>query len=357
MPDVPCVQAARAPGNAPATANPYYYAIEDTPVLPRQGQIPPDSGPLRVTPAIQWPYHLPSFNGIDCFFWSLLARASYWTDQTWINNVAAWSGPVLRIAFVPCQNPAVQGYALVELSDCVLIVIPGTSSDAEVVQYVCTHSLENITTDGPGQWSINTAWFLRGESVRLSYMAWPPPNPAKPLIIVGHSSGGAYAGYAAFKLLQGGPAAIAAVTFGAPIWGTPSLIGYIDTHKKPQVIEFQNPNDPISVLPPPWSVIDVFQLGYRIAPRPEYDRLGAVLILGNNGRPTVSAGNFSTNVAANAMLAVVVGGNAGTPHLTATYTENANLWAENDPTLTTGDWDNEYSHLFTVYQAMIAAGA
>lgn len=357
MANGPCPQAARAPGISPGTADPFYYAIEDLPVLPRPGTIPPDSGPLRVTPSLQWPYHLPSFNGIDCFYWALLVRGSYWTDQTWVNNVAAWSGPVMRIAFIPSTDPAVQGYALVELTDCVLIVVPGTSTDVEAIQYVVTHSLEDVTMDGVGQWSINTAWALRGQAVRLAYLAWPPPAPQKPLIIVGHSSGGAYGAYAAFKLLQGATVPITLVTYGAPIWGTPSLDDYIQNNKKPQVIEFQNPNDPITVVPPPWSVIDVFQLGYRLAPRPEYQRVGSVLILGNNGRPNVSTGNVGTNTAANAMLTVVIGGNAGTQHSTVVYTANANLWAKNDPTLTTGDWDNEYDHLFAVYQAMIAAGA
>jgi Lipase (class 3) len=354
----PCPQAQRIVGSAPAVADPYYFALESTPILPRTGVIAPNSGPARVTPFLQWPYHLPSFNGIDCLYWAMLARASYWTDQTWVNNVCQWASPVLRISYVSVANPGIQGYALVELQDCVMIVIPGTSSEEEALQYIMRHSLENLTYNPAGDYAINSAWALRGESVRLAYLAWPPPALTKPIIVVGHSSGGAYGAWVTLRLDETSSQPVSLVTFGAPLWGTPSIVAYEFPRKAPKFYEFGNPNDPIMVIPPPWSVIDAAQLGYRLAPRPEYRRVGNVLLLGNVGRPTPTVGDSSVSVGAAAFFNSVTGQGAGLPHSTHTYTLNAKLWAENDPTLVlSGDWDNELDHLIDVYNAMVLAGA
>lgn len=356
MPNGPCPQAAASPGIAPLVPDPLYFAVEADPILPRAGPVAPEPVIPLVNFTVAWPYHLPAFNGLDCLWWSMLARAAYWTDATWINNVALWSGPILRTAFTSVANPAGQGYALVELTDSVLIVVPGTSSELEALQYVLSHSLQSVATDPTQGWQINSAWQARGFDVWNAYLAWPPPAPTKPVIVIGHSSGGAYGAYVAFKVYQNAGPNTAIVTYGAPIWGTPTMYRTMTEQKKPQVIEFQNAGDPVTVIPPDWSILSQFSIPFTSSQRPTYNRLGNVLIFQGNSRPLPDEGNTITAAAISAMMAIVVRQSLGASHATGTYTDSANDWAGNDPTIVNGQYAGEYNSLLSILGLMNTAG-
>jgi hypothetical protein len=354
----PCPQAARSTGQALLVPNAEYFAVETAPIVPRSPPPPPGKPILQVTPSINWPYHALGFNGIDCLWWALLFRAMYWSDGTWLNNVANWAQTIVRQVFFKPTNPNLQPYGLVELQDCVLIAIPGTQNETEALQYVMAHSLESLATDPAAGWTINSAWFLRATPILAAYLSWPPPNPLKPILIIGHSSGGAYGAYVAAKLAQisGILKYISLLTYGAPIWGTPSLNAAM-LATVGQIVEFQNPNDPITVIPPTWSLINSFNLGYALNPQPIYQRNWNVLLLGNQGPPTPSSGNQPQNAIISAFQQVLTTQNYDASHSRVAYSVNANAWMQNDPNLVAWGFQDQINSLEAVYEAMVTAGA
>lgn len=350
----PCPQAARAPGRGPVVNDPFYFSIEATPIIPRPGDPPPSPFPVRIEPAIVWPYHLPRFNGIDCLWWSMLCRAAYWTDSTWVRRVAEWAQPVLRIAFQRGQDPGIQGYALVEFSDSWLCIAPGTTNDTEFLSYVLSHTMDELTIDQVAAWYMNSTFALRGQSIWLAAQAWPYPT-AKPLVAMGHSAGGAFAGYVGFKHVAAVPdSSETVVTFGAPRWSNDSLATYANPRKRPQVIEFVNPNDPVPSVPPDWSIMDLFTFPYALQPRPRFSHLGNLLTLGGRGRPPGAPEATTRDAAVNAVRQILTGADPIFSHRLRTYTYNAQLWGDNDQSLIDFDWGTEYDKLVAILVAMNA---
>lgn len=297
----------------------------------------------------------------------MLFRAMYFTDDTWLRRVSAWAGPITRLQFQSRATPSVQGFGLVELGDSVLIVIPGTSSEVEAIAYLLTHALDNTASTFDGEWSMNSTWVNRGAQVERGYRFWPPPTTRKPIIVVGHSSGGAYGAFTAFTVDNDVNFLTTLVTYGAPIWGTPSMERRYREHftqgdriqtgvLRPQVVEFGNPNDFVTALPPPWSLIDVVIPGYPRANRPTYTRFVNLLQLGANGAPTPVNQPTTTETATSALLTILTGQGLGAQHAPAAYTANAERWADNDPTIADAGWGAERTALKNILVDMNAAG-
>lgn len=352
----PCPQAARSPGYTPPPLGPVLNIVTDDPVLPLQNIVADALPAALVDQAITWPYHLPSFNGVDGLWWAMLVRAMYASDTTWLNRVAGWAGPVLRSRFVGRDNPAVQGYGLVELTDSVLIVIPGTSSEQEALTYFLTHSLNVVTTTSAG-WTINATWALRGHQVLNGYRAWPPPVEFKPVIVVGHSSGAAYGAYVTYSLYADSQHPYTLATFGAPIWGTDSLVQlYRDNDQLPKTIDFAQPNDPVPTIPPPWSLVDlVLPFRYGLVTRPTYRRVNNLLLFNGNAAPVPSTQPATLDALTNAALAFVAGRGIDVQHATASYTAAADAWAANDPSIAQNALVPAYNALKAILADMNAA--
>lgn len=331
----PCPQAAAAPTIGPGSLNPLQYAIEANPAQPR-----PDSAPIPqpVLPTRLWPYHLPRWVSIDVLWWAMLARAAYFTDDTWVRRVAQFSGDVLRLDYRAPTNPAVQGRALVELRDCWLCIIPGTSSELELFQYVLSHGLENTTQDTIADWRINSTWHARANPIWEECLTWGVPE--KPLIAIGHSSGGAYAAYVAFKADQITPEGklCSVATFGSPIWGTPSMVNWQLRSKTPQVIEFTTTGDPIPWIPPPWSMIDALRLVYPVTPRPIYFRVGSLLEIRGTPGLQLQSDRQSSDQVFQAAYAVIAGGINAAAHATLRYVTKAQDYAAFDTAWTDEEW-------------------
>lgn len=367
MSAIPCQQAARAPGVPSPPPLSMQVQIEAIPELPRP---PVQAQALQMAladPVTRWPYHLPAYNGVDCLWWSMLARAVYWSDDTWIRRVAAWAGPIARLTFVDRSVPSRQGYAFVELGDCVLVVIPGTSSEAEALAYIMTHSLALTTSVQPGPMVWNSAWADRGFQVLTAYSAWPAPQVRKPIIVIGHSSGGAYGAYFAFRRDDNIDYLTTLVTFGAPIWGTPSLENHYRNffaagariqigQLRPQVIDFGTPNDIVTTLPPPWAAVDLLIPGYAQANRPTYARFTNLILLGLNSGPTPVDQPATLPAVTHAVITLVRGGGLGVEHGMPNYTAGAQRWCNNDASITDAGLDTERTALNAILAAMNTAG-
>jgi Lipase (class 3) len=354
---IPCPQAARSPGTKVLPPSPVVNIVTDEPVIPLQNLVADALPAALVDQSITWPYHLPSFNGVDCLWWSMLVRSMYAADDSWLRRVASWAGPVARLSFVGRANPASQGYGLVELTDSVLIVIPGTSSEAEALTYFLTHSLRLLYTAAEG-WQINATWAGRGSQVLLGYTAWATGRPFKPVIIVGHSSGAAYGAYCAYALFSDAQHPFTLVTFGAPIWGTESLKSqYVLNGELPKTVDFINPNDLVPTIPPPWAAVDLlFPLLYAFVNRPSYKRINTPLQLGSTSGPVQVQQPLTLDAIVNAIRTLVTGGGIDVQHATATYTAAADTWAGNDPSIAANQLTPAYNSLKTILADMNAAG-
>lgn len=353
----PCPQAARAPGVAPLPPSPQDFQITDQPVLPL-GNIVEEAPPAApVDAAIRLPYHLPPWFGLDCLWWAMLVRAVYAADSTWLNRVAGWAQPVVRMQFTDRLQAARQGRAFVELQDCVLVVIPGTSSEAEALSYFLSHSLRQLYTS-PAGWSINSTWATRGQQVVAAYNAWPPPNPFKPVIVVGHSSGGAYGAFFTYSKYSDSQHPFTVVTYGAPIWGTHTLVdAYNDGNQLPKTIDLALDNDIVPILPPPWAAIDVlFPLQYALSDRPTYRRVNELLLLGRPSGPVQAGGAATFETIVNAARTLITGGSIETAHAPASYTAAADLWAANDQVIASEGLTAAYNALKTILADMNTAG-
>lgn len=330
MPDVlPCPQAARATAVPAGPPNAWLFAIEQAPAVPRPGPEPlvPDLPPAPL-PGFLWPYHLPRWNAVDCFWWSLFARASYAATNTWVNLVAAWAGPIIRSDFRPPQAPPAIGHTFIELSDQIIVVVPGTTTELETIQYIATHGLELTRTFGDNLWTCNETWFLRGQQISTALAAWPH-GTEKPIVWIGHSSGGATAAIASYFQSAVGPLVFStAVTFGTVEWATLSLRAAKASNKSPQIIEFATPADPVCYLPPPWSVADALLPFRLLNSRPGYVRHGVLLdLIGADGTRPHPSSTF--NGATQALQDVIRGDVARGGHGIANYTAAAAAWARN----------------------------
>lgn len=328
MTRIPCPQAARIIGIPPLSSDPWMTAIEVLPEEQRPGLPPmPEPLPPAPEPTHRWPYHLPRWNAIDAAWWAALASAAYFPTDAWVRRIAGWAGTVSRVLYRAPTDPAIVGYALVELPDCWLCVVPGTSSDEERNAYLLTHALAITAQDPEEDWTVNSTWYLRAAIIWLAAVGWPYP-PAKPLIAVGHSAGGAEASLVAvFRDQAAVEVRKTAVSLGAPIWGSPSLSSRIVLAKSPQVIELSNLGDPVTYMPPPWSLVDAMRLGYRSGPRPEYVRIGAMLdVDGHTG-----ARQRMTSGSANDLGPIISGILSRTidysRHKILNYTDNFLAWA------------------------------
>jgi hypothetical protein len=351
----PCPQAARAPGYEPPPLGPMGNIVTDEPVIPLANFVADALPNALVDQSRRWPYHLPSYNGVDCLWWSMLVRSMYATDSTWLLRVAGWAGPIVRSTFVDTSQPARQGYGLVELADSVLIVIPGTSSEAEALAYFLTHSLRLTTTSTVG-WKINATWASRGSSVLLGYLAWPPPAPAKPVIVIGHSSGAAYGAFVTYSLYPGPTTPWTLVTFGAPIWGTDSMAARYNTlNQQPKTIDFIQPNDVVPTLPPPWAAVDIlFPLQYALIDRPSYRRINTIQQLQGNNAPTqVTQPPFDGLI--NGLRNLITGAGIDNQHTPVSYSNAADAWAANDPTIAANRLQPAYNALKTILNEMNSA--
>lgn len=353
----PCPQAARAPGVAPLPPPTLLNVVEDVPAVPRPVDQADALPRALVDQSVRWPYHLPSFNGLDCLWWAMLVRALYASDSTWVRRVAEWAQPVARLSFVDRTQPARQGYGLVELRDCVLVVVPGTSSEAEALAYFLTHSLRLVYTNIDFGWKINQAWATRGQQVLDAYLEWPPPSPHKPVIFIGHSSGAAYAAYCGYSAFSDPHQPNTIVNFGAPIWGTQSLSAfYVDRDKEPKTLDFGTPNDPVLAVPPAWAVVDLLGLRYPYADRITYARINPLLQLGGLSAPEPVSQPSTFDAVLAAIRSVLVGGQLGADHAPAAYTTAANKWAANDPSIDAEFMRPAYDALAVILTDMNTAG-
>lgn len=325
----PCPQAAGMAGQLGPATDPTRFALEMPLAAPRVEPPEIDGGwSVIPEPGLRWPYHLPRWNAVDAFYWSMLARASYSPNASLILSVASWAAPVRGHDYAPPVAPPAVGHAFIELADCWLCVIPGTSSEAELLDYVTTHALELTFVNPVGGWSVNRTWWQRTNTVWQAAIVWDYPSE-KPLIAIGHSSGGPEVGVLAARHSQiGANEPGAAVTFGAPSWSSPSLNDYVAGAKKPQVIEFTGPDDLVPRLPPPWSALDVAGINHALTPRPTYTRVGTLLELRGTDGAFVRE-NSSFAAAYSAMQHVLRRDLGGADHAAKTYTDLAASWAQN----------------------------
>lgn len=353
----PCPQAARAPGYTPPPLPPLGYFVTDEPVLPLPTFVSNALPDALVDQSITWPYHLPSFNGLDCLWWSMLVRSMYGGDATWLTRVASWAGPVKRVQFTGRVQPATQSVGLVELGDYVLIVIPGTSSEAEAITYFLSHALR-LLSEGQQGWQINATWAARGSQVVAAYNAWPPPTMAKPVVVIGHSSGAAYGAYTAYTLYSDPSHPVTLVTYGSPIWGTDSLANYYSTAGQlPKTIDFAQANDLVPTVPPPWSAVDLlYPLQYAFSGRPNYRRVNSLLQFSGTNAPAAVTQPTTLDAIINAVRTLITGGGIDVQHATSSYTAAADAWAANDPSIAANQLTPAYNSLKAILVDMNAAG-
>jgi hypothetical protein len=230
-----------------------------------------------------------------------------------------------------------------------------------------THSLLLTAQSRDNQWSMNATWASRGNEVDLRFREWSAGRVSKPTIVMGHSSGGAYGAYVAFMEDYDINYLTTLVTFGAPIWGTPSMENRYRTHftqgdriqtgvLRPQVIEFGAPNDPVPTLPPPWAAIDLLIPGYAQANRPTYARFTSLILLGLNNGPTPVDQPATLPAVTNAVLHLVTGQGIVQEHGMPNYTAGAARWANNDVTIGELHLETERRVLLGILADMNAAG-
>lgn len=323
----PCPQGLQTVPPASVPAEAWDFAIERVPVEPRGGRLPAlEPLPIANVPGIRWPYHLPRWNALDCLWWTMLARASYSTTATLFRQVCEWAGPVIRWDYRAPQAAPDVGWAMAEMTDCLVIVAPGTASERDFLQYFLSHSVDSITSHPLQGWSANSTWYNRGERLYAALGAWSHTQ-AKPHIWIGHSSGGATAALGVyFRMVDAPLTNHAQVTFGSPRWGTPSLLALRTPNKQPQTIEFSTRADPVPLLPPAWSLLDGLPLYRLIRDRPEYIRLGQLLELrGAEGAPP--RGNSTADTIGRAINTVLSPLSAIRNHAAANYGDSALAWA------------------------------
>jgi hypothetical protein len=326
-PSMPCPQTGFTVGIVPPPADPLWTAIEASPPTPRQPE-PAVLPPFQPAPQPQAriPFHLPAYHGLDVFWWSLLARAAYGTDSSWMTQVSGYANPVMRLAYVPPAAPPAVGHAFIELPDQVMVVVPGTSSDGELLAYMMSHALDQVSTYPDTDVEINSTWYERGLVVTAAENAWVMPA-GKPIVYVGHSSGGATCAAAAMaRVLAQDDRQIAVITYGSPQWTLASYLTTKNSTKSPQVIEFTTSNDPVTDLPPPFSLIDALGFIPRLLfPRPAIRRYGTLLSLndadGARAAPTPGLDSITSGFQA------ILRGDAVAGHAMRAYTASASQWA------------------------------
>jgi hypothetical protein len=357
MPDSPCPQAAATFTTLPPPPDAMLFAVERE--VPEVRVPPPPIGVAEVVaidPARRWPYHGPAFNALDVMWWSMLARAVYWGDETWVRNVAAWAGPVIQLDFYRGSDFA-QGRAFVELQDCMLCIVRGTTNELERLQYIVSHTADSMHEDLVHDWEINSTWYDRGNAIYHDFFTFGAVN--KPQIYLGHSSGGAYAGYVAFALAQPSPANLGSVcTFGTPKWATGSMFNFsysLGKHR-PQGINFTMAGDPVPLLPPPFAVLDAVRQVYPLAPRPSYMHYENLLMFRPFGGYDLVQSEPTTQYITNRTAQLLNGTINLAQHGYDRYTSTAQAWAIADSFA--GVYDRAaYSALAVILEAMIAAGA
>lgn len=325
----PCPQAAASAGLAPPGPDPLLFAVEAMPPDPRPSE-EWDSAAITAgpDPANVWPFHLPAWNAIDALWWAMLMRACYSPTDVFLRRTVEWASPIVRLSYTPSAPPPVIGHALVELPDQWLCIAPGFTDDPHRLQYIYTHAIDQTTVDPVAGWTANATWYQYAQTLWAAARAWVYP-PAKPLLCVGHSSGGAITGVMSFLRVQAAPEVhVAAVQFGTVRWGTASLLTSKTLQKTPQIMEFANANDPFVALPPPFSVYSAFPLVRLFWPYPEYIRFGTLMdLVGGHG---IWAHDQDTQTTLyNVYLGLQRGDLPNAYHHEGVYTRLASAWAIN----------------------------
>jgi hypothetical protein len=329
----PCPQACRTSQPGVADPNPLLMAIEANPPVPRavDPNQPPDKPFYGLDRSIIWRYHLPQWEDLDAYLWSMIARASHGPDITFFNEVLATTGTVQNSVWVPPPNDSAQLYAFGKMLDVNYVVIGATATDLELIQYVCSHSLGQIITDPTKGWQFNAAWLSRATPIVSAYLGFESRD-TQPLVVVGHSSGGAYAAAFAYTLNVLRPnTRIAVVTFGTPAWCLSTTRLTLSTILNVQPIEFAHPSDLVAYIPPSGSILNQYYVGSENVLPLNWTRVGSLLGLS----PTVHFQYIPLPLNTPSVEGIARRLFDGTlnvaVHPTSVYTASASFWTNQNP--------------------------
>ena len=140
---------------------------------------------------------------------------------------------------------------------------------------------KGITTISSYRGKVHKGFFLGWADIERPVLAklefWRKKNngiPLPPLLITGHSLGGALATMAAASLLENGFTVAGLYTFGQPRVGDRAFIRQLDENLANKVFRFINNNDVVPHVPPPFSFRNPMRL---------YGHLGAVKYFNSKG--------------------------------------------------------------------------
>jgi len=169
---------------------------------------------------------------------------SYSDPPTGAARLSTMLGPGTTTAFVRNSNSPFPGSIIGIQGNLTVVVISGTTTP----QQWAIQGLNGLT--GPtevGLWASIKLWY-DAAAVIANRITAAGGDPSGPIVIVGHSYGGAVAANLAARLLVNRPNRnISVLTFGMPQPGDERLIRILD---KTRQIHFVNDNDPVPSIPP-----------------------------------------------------------------------------------------------------------
>lgn len=158
---------------------------------------------------------------------------------------AAWLGPLASVTTVPNDATVFPGSTIIVTPAWTQVVISGTSNPQQLALQVMqgANSYRNYGAYGTLELYNNAATVILGRMVAAGVTL------DRPLILAGHSYGGAVAALVAARVRLGNPdASIQLLTFGSPSPGDTRLIAILD--RQIQQIHLANDGDPVPGLPP-----------------------------------------------------------------------------------------------------------
>lgn len=158
---------------------------------------------------------------------------------------AAWLGPLASVTVVPNSNSLIPGSVIIQTANWTMVVVSGTSNPQQLALQMISGA---VPWQNYGIYGTVPLWHTASQ-VMLNRMAAAGVNPDLPLIITGHSYGGAVATLVAARLIAADPTRnIQLLTFGSPSAGdgrVDALLGNLVRR-----IHLANAGDPVPGLPP-----------------------------------------------------------------------------------------------------------
>lgn len=259
-------------------------------------------------------YTLSNWNDLDPDNPAILLLLAQLLEWSYTDPAAAsafflfWLGPSVTVTIVPNSASLIPGSIIVAHPRWTIVVISGTSNPQQLALQGL-YSLVGPVNAGP--YSTMPLWQLAAENI-ANRMTAAGVNPANPILITGHSYGGAVGSLLTEILRRGNVARpLRLVTFGSPAPGDyrlqRGLRGIPQWH-------FSTLNDPVPQVPLRGSNLYGLQLLIPIALRTQWARWqapGLVRVIDTDpGLPALQPGNLAWTV----LLAIATAVAAGRPN-------------------------------------------